>query len=122
MTSKKILEYLQAELEWNMRQKPNREYCSDDEEYNTECIAWDAECFLLNKLIDDIKEYDTNKDAEEYVNSLIKRCKKKDISIVNYGKNPTNIVNNSVMNIDINIKDNGQYIEHIDTLILKDED
>ena len=32
MTQEKILEYLQAELEWNMRQKPSRDCCSDDEE------------------------------------------------------------------------------------------
>ena len=122
MTSKKILEYLKARLEYTIRNEPDKFEYVDDKEYELDTAIWDSNVYLLESIIDDIKEYDTNKDAEEYVNSLIKRYKKKDLGIVNYGKNPTNIVNNSVMNIDINIKDNGQYIEHIDTLILKDED
>ena len=71
MTQEKILEYLKAELEWTMRQKPNRDCCSDDEEYNTECIAWDAECFLLNKLIDNIKHYDDEEDIKRFVDNFI---------------------------------------------------
>ena len=71
MTQKKILEYLQAELEWNMRQKPSRDCCSDDEEYSTECIAWDAECFVLNKLIDNIKHYDDEEDTKRFVDNFI---------------------------------------------------
>ena len=75
MAQEKILEYLEAELEDTMRQKPNREEYLTDYEYDTECIAWDNTIFILNKIIDSIKHYDDEEDMKRYVDNLIKNMK-----------------------------------------------
>ena len=75
MTQEKILQYLKAELEDTMRQKPNREEYLTDYEYDTECIAWDNTIFILNKIIDSIKHYDDEEDMKRYVDNLIKNMK-----------------------------------------------
>lgn len=73
MTTKKILEYLEARLRYLIRTEPDKFEYIDDKEYKFDTTAWDAKVCQLEDLIDDIKQYDTDEDVKVYVNGVIKK-------------------------------------------------
>ena len=80
MTSKKILDYLNAELKYYERLT---ELVMKEtifvEEYRIDALKeYHSKRELLEELIFTIEEYDTDKDAKDYVDGLIEKYKKKD--------------------------------------------
>ena len=80
MTSKKILEYLEAELkDYERLIELTMKTPIEVEEYRIDALnEYDSKRELLEELIFTIEEYDTDKDAKEYVDGLIEKYKTKD--------------------------------------------
>ena len=80
MTSKKILDYLNAELkDYERLIELTMKTPIEVEEYRIDALKdYRSKRGLIEKLIFTIEEYDTDKDAKEYVEGLIEKHKTKD--------------------------------------------